>query len=282
MSEAGSGQKASASPSENPLPPPNPDRGTAASEPPSEPLGGSMSLLDHLAELRGVLVSSLIAAGVAMGGLWFASASLLDLLVAPLRAAGHKVFFHAPSEAFVARLKLSAVCGLFLVLPYVLSRIYGFVLPGLYRRERRVVTPLLISATLLFYAGVLFAFLVIVPQVVRFMLGFGTEFLQPLIGVGPYFAFVAQFCLAFGLVFQLPLVVLGLSLAGIVSPRLLLRGWRVALLVIVTVSAILTPPDIVSQLAMAVPVMILYLLSVAVALVIARRQRRSQKRGDED
>lgn len=249
---------------------------------PEEP-GGAMSLLEHLAELRSVIVSSLLAALLATGALWFLSARLLDLLVAPLRQAGERVFFTAPTEAFVTRLKISAVCGIFLVLPYVLHRLYGFVMPGLYRRERRVATPLLISAVLLFYLGVAFAFLVLIPQVVRFMLGFGTEMLQPLIGVGAYFGFVAHLCLAFGLVFQLPLVVLLLTLTGVVEPRQLLRTWRFALLLIIIGAAILTPPDIVSQLVMAVPVTLLYLCSVLVAMVVTRRRRRrAQARRDAD
>ena len=112
------------------------------------------------------------------------------------------------------------------------------------------------------------------PQVVRIMLTFGTENVQPLIGVGPYFAFVAQLCFAFGLVFELPLVVLVLSLIGVVQPRQLLRTWRYAIVIIAAASAALTPgPDVISLVFMAVPVSLLYLSSVVIALIVTRRRR---------
>ncbi|MDD5719200.1 MAG: twin-arginine translocase subunit TatC, partial [Candidatus Krumholzibacteria bacterium] len=154
----------------------------------------SMSFLDHLEELRRVLIHSLLAGLVASVLCWFWSAPLLDVLVRPL--AEHGVYFSRPNEAFLTRLKLAGVCGLFLVLPFILWKFYSFILPGLYRRERRVVTPLLVASTLLFYLGVLFSFLVVCPAVVSFLLGFGTSIMQPLIGIGPYFGFVAQLSLA--------------------------------------------------------------------------------------
>ena len=241
---------------------------------------GTMSMLDHLEELRGTLISSLVAAMLATVICWFWSEPLLDLLVQPIVTAAEGVYFHTPVEAFMTRLKLSAVVGLFVVLPYVFFRIYGFILPGLYNKERKVITPLLISSMALFYVGVAFAYLVVIPQVVTFMLGFGTELMQPLIGIGAYFGFVARLCLAFGIMFELPLVVLIMSWAGIVNPRLLLRTWRYALLIIVVFAAVLTPPDVISQLLLAGPVMILYIVSVLVALVVNRR--RESKERDED
>ncbi len=238
---------------------------------PQEEGAVAMSFLDHLEELRRVLIHSAVAAAVAAVLCWFWSGVLLDILVRPLQEYG--VYFTRPNEAFMTRLKLAGACGLFLVLPFILWKVYGFVLPGLYGRERRVVTPLLIASTLLFYCGVAFSYLVVCPIVVRFLMGFGTSIMQPLIGIGPYFGFVAQLSLAFGLVFELPVLVFFLSVAGIVDPRLLLRGWRWALLLIALASAILTPPDIFSMLAMAVPVTLLYITSVLVAILVTRRRR---------
>ncbi len=240
--------------------------------------GVSMSMIDHLEELRGALISSLAAAACASILCWFWSRPLLDLLVKPIASEG--VYFHAPIEAFTTRLKISAVCGLFVILPFIFYKVYGFVLPGLYVRERKVITPLLVSSTLLFYLGVTFAYTIVIPKVVVFMLSFGTETMQPLIGIGAYFSFVMRLCLAFGVVFELPLVVLFLSVIGLVDPRTLLRTWRYALLAIVIFAAVLTPPDIFSQLLMAVPVMVLYFASVLVAQVVTRR-RRSRERDDD-
>ena len=244
-------------------------------------LGGQMSLLDHLAELRTVLFATLAVALVSSIVCWFFSKPLLEILIRPMTASGQALYFHQPVEAFLTRMKLSFVCGIFVVLPYLLYRIYAFINPGLYSRERRVVAPLLTASVLLFYLGVGFAYIVLIPQVVGFLLSFATESMHPLIGIGPYFAFVARLCLAFGVVFQLPLVVLLLSVAGLVNPRLLLKGWRYALLIIVICSAILTPPDAISQLLMAGPVSLLYICSVLIAMIVTRRQRR-QKERDED
>jgi sec-independent protein translocase protein TatC len=245
----------------------------AGAKEPAAAAGEPMSMLDHLEELRHVLLHSLIVAFLASIAGWFFSRPLLDLLVAPIRKAAEGVYFHTPVEAFLIRVKLSFVAGAFVVLPYILFKVYGFILPGLYTRERKVVTPLLISSTGLFYLGVVFAYTVVIPQVVKFLLSFGTQFMQPLIGIGPYFAFVSRLCLAFGLIFELPLVVLFLSLLGLVDPHVLLRTWRYAIVLIVTMSAVLTPPDVLSQLMMAVPVVLLYIVSVLVAIVVTRRRR---------
>jgi len=230
-----------------------------------------MGLLDHLGELRSVLIHSSLAALAATILCWFWSARLVDLMIRPIADEG--IYFTAPNEAFLVRLKLSAAVGLFVVAPFIFFKIYGFVMPGLYTREKRVVTPLLIATTLLFYSGVSFAFLVVIPQVINFLLSFGTSVMEPLIGVGPYFNFVTRLCLAFGLVFELPLLVLALSWIGVVNPRMLLRTWRYAIIAIVALSAALTPPDVVSQVMMAGPVLVLYLGSVVVAIIVTRRRR---------
>ena len=263
-----------------------------AGEPVGEPAGSpkdqpgqaesedtSMGLLDHLGELRAVLLQSSIAALAATILCWFWSADLLDLLIRPIRDQG--IYFTAPNEAFLTRLKLSAVVGLFVVAPFIFFKIYGFVLPGLYQRERRMVTPLLLATTGLFYLGVSFAFMVVIPQVISFLLSFGTEAMEPLIGVGPYFNFVSRLCLAFGLVFELPLLILFLSILGIVNPRLLLRAWRYAIIIIVSFSAVLTPPDVISQVMMAGPVLVLYIGSVLVSIAVTSR-RREKENDDQD
>ncbi|PID80562.1 twin-arginine translocase subunit TatC [bacterium DOLZORAL124_64_63] len=230
------------------------------------------SFLDHLEELRGTLIQSLIAALAATILCWFVSSDMLDLLVRPIKDQG--VYFTAPNEAFMVRLKLSAAMGLFVVAPFIFFRIYMFILPGLYAKEKKVVTPLLIITTLLFYAGVSFGFLVVIPQVMVFLMSFGTAYLSPLIGIGAYFAFVSKLCLAFGLVFQLPLLVLFLSVIGILDPRTLLRTWRYAIVLIFAMSALLTPPDVISQVMMAGPVLVLYWSSVVVAFIVTRRRRK--------
>ncbi|MCP4292834.1 MAG: twin-arginine translocase subunit TatC [bacterium] len=234
----------------------------------------NLTFVDHLEDLRKTLIQSLIAGLAATIICWFISADLLDLLVNPIKDQG--VYFTAPNEAFLVRLKLAAALGLFVVAPFIFFRIYMFIMPGLYSKEKKVITPLLLVTTLLFYTGVSFGFLVVIPQVILFMMSFGTAYLSPLIGVGSYFDFVSKLCLAFGLVFQLPLLVLFLSWIGIIKPKTLLRTWRYAILAIFGLSALLTPPDVISQVMMAGPVLLLYWSSVLVALVVTK------KRGKED
>ncbi len=240
-------------------------------EPPEED-EKTLGFLEHLEELRTTLIQSLAAALIATILCWFVSSDMLDLLVRPIKDQG--VYFTAPNEAFMVRLKLSAAMGLFVVAPFIFFRIYMFIMPGLYTKEKKVVTPLLLATTLLFYTGVSFGFLVVIPQVMTFLMSFGTAYLSPLIGIGAYFAFVSKLCLAFGLVFQLPLLVLFLSVIGILDPRMLLRTWRYAIVTIFTLSALLTPPDVVSQVMMAGPVLILYWSSVVVAFIVTRRRRK--------
>jgi sec-independent protein translocase protein TatC len=256
------------------------DQHSADSSSVPAPTSSEMTLLDHLEELRSTLIQSAVVTAIAAFICWFFSQPLLDMLITPLAAAGEQVYFNSPIEAFLTRMKIALVCGLFMIIPFILWRIYRFIMPGLHDKEQRVVVPMVVASTALFYTGVAFAYLILIPQVMAFMLSFATDRLEPLIGIGPYFAFVARLCLAFGLVFELPLVVFTLSGLGIVHPKMLLRWWRYALVVIVTFSALLTPPDVLSQLLMAGPVMVLYIGSVLIALLMARRREKHERDKD--
>jgi len=244
---------------------------------------GRMGILDHLEELRRTLfwVAGIVL--VATAGTWFFSDTIIDLLLRPAREAGQEtLYFSAPMEAFMLKLKASLVVGVMIGFPLILQRVYMFVLPGMLPREKRVVTPLLFGATALFYTGVLFCFLVLLPLVIRFAIGFATEAMQPWLTVGSYFSMAARLCLAFGLLFELPMVVFALSWARVVHPRVLLRGWRWALVAILIVSAVLTPPDVISQVLLAGPVMLLYLGSVLISMLVRRRDDRAKEVDEDD
>lgn len=241
-------------------------------EPEEEPKAKGQGFLEHLDDLRTTLIQTSLAGFAATIICWFVSSRLLDILVLPIKDQG--VYFTAPNEAFMVRFKLSAVMGLFVVAPFIMYRLYMFIIPGLYKKEKKVVTPLLITTTLLFYTGVSFGFLVVIPQVIAFLMSFGTAYLSPLIGIGAYFELVSRLVLAFGLVFQLPLVILFLSIIGLVKPKTLLKTWRYAIVIIFAMSALLTPPDVISQVMMAGPVLVLYWSSVLVALVVTRKRRK--------
>ncbi|HEU4364262.1 MAG TPA: twin-arginine translocase subunit TatC [Candidatus Krumholzibacteria bacterium] len=231
-----------------------------------------MSFWDHLGELRGVLVSSLISLlGLSIAA-WFFSGPIMDWLVAGVPV--DHLMFVAPSEAFMTRMKLSFILGGLASFPYIGYRVWRFVSPGLFRRERSGIFPVAVASALLFYAGVAFAYFLVVPVIIRFMLGYATDRIQPMLSVSAYFTTVSRLCLAFGLVFQLPIVILLLSLLGIVSPQLFLRQWRYAVVIIFLAAAVFTPPDPVSQVLMAVPLVVLYIGSAFLAALITRRRKR--------
>ncbi len=149
---------------------------------------------------------------------------------------------------------------------------WAFVAPGLFAHERKKILPFVVGSSALFYAGVVFCYLVLIPIVLDFLLGFRTPRLNPMISVDSYFSFVARLCIAFGAVFQLPIVVLVLSLLGIVTPFWLLRQWRYGVVGIAIAAAVFTPPDVISMIAMGVPLLVLYAASVALAFVVVRKK----------
>ena len=201
---------------------------------------------------------------------WFFSGRILDFLLAGIPV--ENLYFNAPTEAFVVRIKLSFILGFLVAFPYILFRFWSFVSPGLFSREKRAVFPLVFVSTILFYVGVVFAYWILIPIVLDFLVRFGTEMLRPLLSVGKYFGFVARLCFAFGLVFQLPLVIVFLTGIGAISPRALIKQWRWAILVIFIAAAILTPPDPASQLLMALPLVALFLISVLLSMIIEKKR----------
>ena len=233
-----------------------------------------MSFLEHLEDLRGVLVQSGVAFLLCSIVYWFFSGTILDFLVKDIPV--DKLNFFAPAEAFMARLKISLVLGLMTAFPFILFKVWSFVAPGLFINERKKLYPFIVMSSVLFYVGVLFCYYILIPIVLDFLLGFETDRLDPMISVSMYFAFVARLCFTFGLVFQLPIVVFVLSMLGIVTPRFLLKQWRYAVLIIFVGSAVLTPPDPASQVLMAFPIILLYIGSVLVAYVALHKKRQTE------
>ena len=247
---------------------------------------GEMTLLEHLGELRAVLMQSLIAIGAASVGAWFVSEPALDLLVKPAVGPSGPLVFLSPTGAFLMRLRLSFGLGAFLAAPIVVWRLWVFVVQGLLGRERSVLFPVILSSVTLFYLGAAFAYLVILPISLTFLMKFSTENLQPMIAGEHYFAFAIRLTLAFGAVFQFPLVISLLTYWEILGPDFLKKYWRYGVVLVFVASAVLTPPDVASQLLMAGPVLILYFLSLWLARMIARKRTResgsASERDDED
>jgi sec-independent protein translocase protein TatC len=226
-----------------------------------------LPLADHLIELRRRLVRVLVAIGAATVVSLGLSRVLLAILLRPVEA----TYFFAPGEAFAAHLRTALLIGLPLAWPVVLYQLYAFASPGLYPAERRAVRLLLPVGSVLFVAGLAFGYIVMVPTVLLWLGRFATTNITPTISVSAYTSFVVGSIIPFGIAFQLPLAVGVLSRLGVITARGMAGARRWMLLGMLTVAAILTPPDVVSQLVMTLPMVVLYELSIIIARIAGRR-----------
>jgi len=228
-----------------------------------------MPFLDHLEELRVRIIRSLLALFIAAIGAYTLSGRLLSILV---RAAGELQAI-SPLETFTVRLKIAVMAGLIIALPIILFQLWRFVAPGLLDREKHVAAGLIFSATACFIIGGVFSFLLVGPMALRFLEGFATEEIKNMWSVSRYVSFILRLMLAFGIVFELPVAIFFLSKMGIVTPRLLRTKRRYAIVFIFVLAATLTPPDIFTQLMLAMPLILLYEIGVLVSAAAQPKRR---------
>jgi len=232
---------------------------------------GKMSFFDHLSELRVRIMWSLGAtiAGLVVA-LYFTERVMRYLIDHVLKI---KPVFTTPTEAFWTYMKVAMLGGLFLAMPVILWQVWAFVAPGLHKHERRYAAPFVIIGSLLFLLGGAFAFLVVVPFAIQFLVGFGQQQgLQPMLSISSSIDFVLKFTLAFGLVFEMPVVITLLSMIGVVTPQFLSKNRKYAILINFVIAAILTPtPDALNQCLMAGPLIILYEIGIISARIFGRR-----------
>ena len=245
-----------------------------------------MAFLEHLEELRWTLVWIAVATALGTGVAWYFSSDMLSFLSTDLNkilettlGTGQNFDLHVfeVAEAFTTRLKVALLMGFLLALPFNMFKVWQFVSPGLFKREKRMAAPLVLLSIVLFYSGVLFAYLIMVKLTVAFLFRLKPTEVVATIRIGSYVSFVTKFCVTFGLVFQLPLVQAVLSWMGLVSTDTLRRGWRFALVGVLIISALLTPPDIISQVLLTVPVIGLYWVGILLAKAFERRPAREDK-----
>ncbi len=253
------------------------------SEPGTEPKrdeleGTEAPFVSHLVELRDRLIRAFIAIGIAFGALclWPGPAGLYDFLAAPMVA-------HLPKGAtliatnvispVLVPLKITLMAAFMVALPYVLYQVWSFVAPGLYSHEKRMVLPLVISSTVLFVAGVAFCYFLVIPGMSKFIQAFAPSAITAAPDIEQYFGFVLTLFLVFGIAFEVPVAVIVLTRIGIVSIDQLrkFRGYFVVASFVV--SAVVTPPDVISQLALAVPMCILYELGIIAAQVFIKKTK---------
>lgn len=248
--------------------PPDRPRDEAADDP------TNMPFLAHLEELRRVLLQVLAAVGIGAVACWAVSGRVLGWLIDETSG---KAIFIKPQGAFMARLKVSIVLGVLLALPFVFYKIWSFVGPGLLTKERKVVLPGSVASVVLFYLGIVFSYFLLTPLMVQVLLGFGGPNLTAQTDVHYLLDLVFTMGLASGLVFQMPLFLSFLTAIGLIRPQQLRHYWRHAVVAIFIMAAVLTPADPLSQIVLAVPLLVLYLLSYFLSAAIHRGKVRRRE-----
>jgi sec-independent protein translocase protein TatC len=224
-------------------------------------------LLDHLIELRRRLLYCIAAIVIAFGVSYYFAENIFAFLVQPLLHAGQKtVIYTQLFEAFLVKVKVAFFAAMMISFPVIANQLWQFVAPGLYRKEKRALLPFILATPLLFICGAALAYYMAIPMALHFLLGFqgniGGVKQEALPAIGNYLSIVMQFLFAFGLAFLLPVLLMLLERAGIVTRKQLIGARRYAIVGATALAAVLTPPDLMSQVLLAVPLILLYEVAI--------------------
>ncbi|WP_028574599.1 twin-arginine translocase subunit TatC [Desulfonatronovibrio hydrogenovorans] len=249
-----------------------------------------MTFTEHLEELRKRLFRVVIAAFIGFLACYGFKEDLFDLLMSPLIEVlppESTMIFTSLPEAFFTYLKVAFVAGVFLASPYIFYQIWKFVGPGLYDTEKKFILPIAFFSALFFVTGALFGYFIVFPIGFNFFMGFATDMIQPMPSLREYLSFSIKLLFAFGIAFELPLFIFFLARLGIVSSKTLRKQRKYAILLAFIASALLTPPDIISQVLMSGPLVVLYELGILVAYIWGkerkdRKEKKKKKKEAED
>ena len=231
----------------------------------------AMSLGEHLLELRRRVVHSLIAVAIAFAAIFPFARHLYDLLAQPIlrfMPEGGGIIATEVAAPFLIPVMLSFYAAVFVTMPYLLLQLWRFIAPGLYKGEKRIALPLLLSSIALFYAGAAFAWVVVLPGVFEFLLKFAPDTVTPMTDMNHYLSFVIKLLLVFGFTFEIPIAVLILVMSGVVSVAALKDKRRYVIVGCFFIAAVVTPPDGVSMLLLAIPMWLLYEVGVLIAVLL--------------
>jgi sec-independent protein translocase protein TatC len=255
-------------------------------DPEDELAGTEQPFVSHLVELRDRLIRVVIAVGIAFAALcfWPGPAGMYDLLAAPLVATlpkGATLIATNVISPFIVPLKITLLAAFMVALPIVLYQLWAFVAPGLYSHEKRLVMPLVVSSTLLFFLGVGFCYFFDFGQGFKFIQSFAPKSITAAPDIEAYLGFVLTMFIAFGAAFEVPIVVIVLARMGLVSIEKLkaFRGYFIVLAFIL--AAVITPPDVVSQLALAIPMCILYEVGIWAAQIFIKHTKAPDAEGEK-
>lgn len=237
-----------------------------------------LTIVEHISELRRRLIYILIAVAItALGAYQF-----IDQILEFITEVGgiEDLVFINPTEAFFVIIKLSLLVGVIAAMPFILYQVWRYVGVALKKKERKYLIFFGPVSYILFLTGAAFAFRGVLPLGIRFLLSFARENISPMITLNAYVSFLSKMITAFGLMFELPLVILLLSKLGIVTPEILKRGRKYALVGIFVVAALLTPPDVISQVMLAVPILIMYEISIWICISVTRKREEAMGMSD--
>lgn len=236
-----------------------------------------MTMLQHLEELRRVLIISIASVFAMAVVCWFFSDAALKMLLQPLDGTDSQMIYIGVTEAIMTKIKLAFFMGFLASLPVILWQLWGFVIPALRKMERIYFTLFILFSCLLFVGGVAFGFLVVFKFCVNFLLRYGGPELLPMLTIGKYVSFTINFLLPFGLIFEMPLASFFLARMGILSYRTLVKGRKMAIVVAVVIaSAVVTSPDIFTVLLVASPIYLLYEVSAGIVRLVEWSRERKQ------
>jgi sec-independent protein translocase protein TatC len=257
-----------------------------AKDPEDELAGTEQPFVSHLVELRDRLIRVAVAIGLAFGllCLWPGIGAMYDLIAAPMTAnlpPGAKLIATNVFSPFMVPLKITMMAAFLVVLPYVLYQLWAFVAPGLYSHEKKLVLPLVVSSTILFFAGVAFCYFIVIPGLTKFIVAVTPSSVNAAPDIEQYFGTVLSLFLVFGIAFEVPIAVVVLARVGIVTIDQLksFRGYFVVVAFIA--AAIVTPPDVVSQLALAIPMCFLYELGIWSAMLFIKHTQAPQAESEK-
>lgn len=234
---------------------------------PTQPaVDNNMSLIEHIVELRSLVIRSAYAVLAGMAVCWSFSESIFNYVRLPIQQylTGGGLVFTAPMDKFMAHIKISFVVGLLISSPFWLYQLWSFIAPALYKKEKNLAAGFIFFGTIQFLMGLLFSYFVVLPMAFRFLMTFGGSVDKPMITIDHYLGFVTQTAVVFGLCFQMPVVISFLGMVGLVSQRFLKEKRRLAVVSIAVVSAIAAPPDALSMILLLVPMWLLYEVSILI------------------
>ena len=242
-----------------------------------------MTLLEHLDELRRRLLRTLIVVVVAFFGCFAFARQIYTFLAKPIEPHVEQLVFDGVADPFIVQVKVALLAAVFVASPYLVAQLWGFVSPGLYRREKRYAIPFIFFGSFFFLGGGAFGYFVALPFAVEFLVNMGLNANWDAdIRIERYLNFAVNILLGLAVMFQLPIVIFMLSQLGVVTPRFLMRHFRWAVLIIIVLSAVITPtPDVVNMTIVAGPTLLLYLVGVGASALVQRRRKRLEDEEEE-